>query len=110
MLPKSTQLLVDAVSALWGTHIVPIRPELIISTNNTTEYIVEGNKDVVPKFVLATKYSILKKGTSAIYQPEDSKTINGMRVNIRNPVFGNRNHNYYYTVMNYWSVAIKVIR
>jgi hypothetical protein len=30
MLPKSTQRLVDAVSALWGTHIVPIRPELII--------------------------------------------------------------------------------
>jgi hypothetical protein len=29
---------------------------------------------------------------------------------IRNPVFGNRNHNYYSTVMNYWSVTIKVIR
>ncbi len=31
-------------------------------------------------------------------------------VNIRNPVFGNRNHNYYFTLMNYWSVTIKVIR
>jgi hypothetical protein len=29
---------------------------------------------------------------------------------IRNPVFGNRNHNYYSTVMNYWSVTINVIR
>jgi hypothetical protein len=29
---------------------------------------------------------------------------------IRNPVFVNRNHNYYSTVMNYWSVTINVIR
>jgi hypothetical protein len=35
-LPKSTQRLVDAVSTLWGTHIVPVRPELIISTDDTT--------------------------------------------------------------------------
>ncbi len=33
-----------------------------------------------------------------------------MAGDIRNPVFGNRNHNYYSTVMNYWSVTIKVIR
>jgi hypothetical protein len=82
MLPKSTQLLVDAVSALWGTHIVPIHPELIISKDNTTEYIFEGNKDVAPKFVLATKSSILKKGKSAIYWPKDSKTMNGMQVKL----------------------------
>ncbi len=29
---------------------------------------------------------------------------------IRNPVFVNRNHNYYSTVMNYWSVTINIIR
>jgi hypothetical protein len=66
-LPKSTQRLVDAVSASWGTHIVPVHPELIISTDDTTEYIFEGTKDVAPKFVLATKSSILKRGTNAIY-------------------------------------------
>ena len=81
-LPKSTQRLVDAVSASWGTHIVPVRPELIISTDDTTEYIFEGTKDVAPKFVLATKTSILKRGTSAIYRPEDSKAMNGMRVKL----------------------------
>ena len=81
-LPKSTQRLVDAVSASWGTHIVPVRPELIISTDDTTEYIFEGTKDVAPKFVLATKSSILKSGTNAIYRPEDSKAMNGMRVKL----------------------------
>ena len=81
-LPKSTQRLVDAVSALWGTHIVPVHPELIISTDDTTEYIFEGTKDVAPKFVLATKSSILKRGTNAIYLPEDNKTMNGMQVKL----------------------------
>ena len=78
MLPKSTQRLVDAVSASWGTHVVPVCPELIISTDDNTEYIFEGTKDVAPKFVLTTKSSITKKGTNAIYWPEDSKAMNGM--------------------------------
>ena len=37
MLPKCTQKLVDTVSASWGTHVVPVRPELVISTDDTTE-------------------------------------------------------------------------
>jgi hypothetical protein len=37
MLPKSTQRLIDALSALWGSHVISIHPELIISTDNTTE-------------------------------------------------------------------------
>ncbi len=37
ILPKCTQKLVDAVSASWGTHVVPVRPELVISTDDTTE-------------------------------------------------------------------------
>ena len=78
MLPKSTEQLVDAVPASWGAHIVPVRPELIISTDDTTEYIFEGTKNVAPKFVLATKFSILKSGTNAIYRPKDSKAMNGM--------------------------------
>ncbi len=72
--------MVDAVSALWGTHVVPIRPELIISTDNTIGYIFEETKDVAPKFVLATKSSIQKLGSKAIYRPDDSKAMNGMQV------------------------------
>jgi hypothetical protein len=82
MLPQSSQRLVDAVSELWGTQVVPICPELIISTNDTTDYIFKGTKNVAPKFVLATKSSILEKGTSAIYRPEDSKAMNGMQVKL----------------------------
>ncbi len=65
-----------------GYSYFPIRPELIISTDNTTEYIVEGNKDVAPKFVFATKSPILKKGTSVIYRLEDSMAMNGMQVKL----------------------------
>jgi hypothetical protein len=53
--------LVDAVSALGGTHVIPICSELIIATDNTTKCIFEGTKDVAPKFVFTTKSSILKK-------------------------------------------------
>jgi hypothetical protein len=82
ILPKCTQKLVDTVSASWGTHVIPIRPELVISTDDTTEYIFEGTKDVASKFVLETKSSIMKKGTNAIYRPEDSKAMNGMQVKL----------------------------
>ena len=74
--------MVDAVSALWGTYIVPVCPELIISTDDTTEFIFEGTKNVAPKFVLATKSTIQKRGTNAIYRPEDSKATNGMHVKL----------------------------
>ncbi len=82
MLPKSTQRLVDTVSASLGSHVVPVHPELIISTDDTSEYIFKGTKDVAPKFGLTTKSSILKKGTNAIYWLEDSKAMNGMQVKL----------------------------
>jgi hypothetical protein len=65
-----------------GTHVVPVCPELIISTDNIKEYIFKGTKDMAPKFVLATMSSILKTGTNANYLPEDSKAINGMQVKL----------------------------
>jgi len=37
---------------------------------------------VAPKFVLATKSSILNRGTNAIYPQEDSKAMNGMQVKL----------------------------
>ncbi len=82
MLAKSTQWLVDVISASWGTHAVLVCPELIISTDNTIKYIFKGTEDVAPKFVLATNSSILKKGTHAIYWLEDSKAMNGMQVKL----------------------------
>jgi hypothetical protein len=47
---------------------------------------------------------VLSQGIAELLKYFDNRKF------IRNPVFGNRNHNYYFTVMNYWSVTIKVIR
>jgi hypothetical protein len=53
-------MLLEMVLASWGTSVCPVLPELIVSTDNTTEYIFEGTKDDQPKFVLTTKSSIEK--------------------------------------------------
>jgi hypothetical protein len=71
------------ILTLWGTHVVPLSPELIISTDNTTEYIFKGIKDVAPKFGLATKSSIKNSGTKAIHRLEDRKAMNGMQVKLK---------------------------
>ena len=57
-------------------------PEYIFSTDDTTEYIFDGAKDKGSKFLLATKSSIKKRGTSAIYTLDESKSMNGMRVKL----------------------------
>jgi hypothetical protein len=44
-LPESTKMFLDMVLAAWGTSVCPVLPELIVSTDNTTEYIFEGTKD-----------------------------------------------------------------
>ncbi len=38
-LPKSTKMLLDMISAAWGTSVYPLLPELIVSTDYTTEHI-----------------------------------------------------------------------
>jgi hypothetical protein len=41
LLPESSKMLLDMVSAVWDTSVYLILPELIISTDDTTEYIFE---------------------------------------------------------------------
>ncbi len=82
IMPESTKMLLDMVLAAWGTSVCPVLPELIVSTDDTTEYIFEGTKDEQPKFVLTTKSSIRKRGKNALYRVEDSKSMNGMRVKL----------------------------
>ena len=67
-MPKSTKMLLDLVSAAWGTSVCPVLLELIVSTDDTTEYIFEGTKDKQPKFILTTKSSIVKQGKNALYR------------------------------------------
>jgi hypothetical protein len=66
-LPEPTKMLLNCVSDALGTSVFPLLPELIVSTDDTTEYIFEGACEGQPKFVLATKSSIMKRGTNALY-------------------------------------------
>jgi hypothetical protein len=75
-------MLLDMVSAAWGTSVNPVLPDLIVSTDDTTEYIFEGTQNKEPKFVLATKTLIGKQGTNSLFRVEDSKSVNGMRVKL----------------------------
>ncbi len=59
-IPESTKMLLDMVSIAWGTSVCPVLPELIISTDDTTEYIFEGTLHDQSKFVLATKTAVSK--------------------------------------------------
>ena len=77
-LPESTKPLLDMVSMAWGASVFPVPPELIISTDDTTEYIFEGMVNEQPQFVLATKLAVSKRGTNSLYRVEDSKSMNGL--------------------------------
>ena len=77
-LPESTKILIDMVSTAWGTSVFPVLPELIISTDDTTEYIFEGMVNEQPKFVLTTNMAVSKQGKKSLYRVEDSKSMNSL--------------------------------
>jgi hypothetical protein len=60
-LPEPMIMLIKPVADAW----FPILPELIVSTDDTTEYIFEGTCKEQPKFILATKSSIIKQRSNA---------------------------------------------
>jgi hypothetical protein len=60
-------MLLNCVSNVWGTSVFQVLPELIVSTDDTTEYIFEGTCEEQPTFVLATKMSTMKQGPNALY-------------------------------------------
>ena len=41
-LSEPTKMLLKRVADAWGTSVFPVLPELIVSTDDTTEYIFEG--------------------------------------------------------------------
>ncbi len=45
LMPESSKMLLDMVSAAWGTSVYPMLPELIVSTDDTTEYIFKGTQN-----------------------------------------------------------------
>ena len=79
-LSEPTKMLLKWVADAWGTSVLPVLPELIVSSDDTTEYIFEGKFEKEPRFVLATKSLIMKRGINALYQVQDNKSTRGMRV------------------------------
>ena len=48
-LPEPTKMLLNCVSDALGTSVFPLLPEMIVSTDDTTEYIFEGACEGQPK-------------------------------------------------------------
>jgi hypothetical protein len=60
----------------------PVRPELITSTDESTQYIFDGQRAHKEKFTLVTKTSHRVRGTNAVYKFDDGKDMCGMRVKL----------------------------
>ena len=82
-LPAETRQMTEMVSkSLGDTPVYPLAPQLITSTDDTTEYVFDGSKPKEPKFVLCSKSSIADSGTNAIYCGDDCSSMNGLRVKL----------------------------
>jgi hypothetical protein len=81
-LHEPTKMLLNLVCNACGTSVFPLLPELIVSTDDTTEYIFEGVKEAQPTFVLATKSSIMKRTTTSLYHVKDCKSMSSMQVKL----------------------------
>jgi hypothetical protein len=81
-LPEPTKMLLNLVSDACGTSVFPLLPKLIVSTDDTTEYIFEGVKEAQPTFVLATKSLIMKRTTNSLYHVKDCKSMSSMQVKL----------------------------
>ncbi len=81
-LPAANWKLYNMATEIIGAAVYPIEPYLLYSTDDTTEYIFEGIQKKFDPYVLATKSSIAKQGTNAVYKCEDNKSMSGMRVKL----------------------------
>jgi hypothetical protein len=78
---KETRQLYDLVTDLrGGVPVLPVHPEFITSTDDSTLYIFEGHSSEPDVFRLVTKDAIATKGTKSVYNIDDSNAMSGMRV------------------------------
>ncbi len=64
-----------------GVPVYPVRPELVTSTDDTTEYIFEGCvKKGTGQFRLVSKESCKERGSRSVYNMNGSNDMNGIRV------------------------------
>ena len=79
--PLETRMLYDLITdSQNGVPVVPIKPELITSTDDSTVFIFCGSANKPDEFCLVTKKSCLNKGTTSVYNVDESDHMNGMRV------------------------------
>ena len=100
---------------IWATNTnlhLTVNTWNMITSLSSLGYSICNTKTVTPPYTTITRHVL---NGVIIWQPKAIATSNNVKMLfgsgfIRNPVFINHNHNYYSTVMNYWSVTINVIR
>ncbi len=65
-----------------GVPVVPVKPELITSTDDSTVFIFCGSNNKPDEFRLVTKKSCWNKGTNSVYNVDECDHMNGMRVKL----------------------------
>ncbi len=82
-MPETRELYDLITDSRGGVPVVLIRPELIISINDSTVFIFYGSTTKNDEFRLVTKESCLNRGTNAVYTVNECDHMNGMRVKLR---------------------------
>jgi hypothetical protein len=81
-LPKETRLLYDLVTSAVRGPVVPVKPALLFSTDDSTQYVFEGRVDKPDKFRLVSKKSCEQRGTRALYSLNKGNDMRGFRVKV----------------------------
>ena len=82
--PDGVKLLYRLVGRTYGNDvpIIPVRPEMILSTDDTVQYIFEGKGAGKDLFRLVASKALKKAGTRSKFMNDDSKNMCGMRVKL----------------------------
>ena len=82
--PPGAQLMYRMVAKAYGKDvpIIPVRPEMILSTDDTVQYIFEGKGQKKDLFRLVASKAFKKAGTRSKFKNDDSKNMCGMRVKL----------------------------
>ena len=70
--------------------VVPLRPEHIYSTDDTTTYCYEGKGEKSSSFVLVGSNTMTKAGSRSRYLPGDTKQMCGLRVKLTDGILGDQ--------------------
>ena len=77
-LPEQTKMIYNMmVDCCKGVPVFPVHPELIFSTDESTQFVYEGYRGEEEQFRLVTKSSCKDKGTNATYHVEESDMSQG---------------------------------